>query len=204
VKITAAAGLGAAVGGAVGSVGVMVGGRGSYSPEVVGPRGRPAAAGAWRYTGNQPVKTPVDPAKPGPPSGGQRAPILADTDVLIQAFNGNTAALNEIRSGETYITSVQYYEFMAQQALQRQSFLLAEGIEVTSLGPPAPILARAGGFYPLYSSIASEHSYGDAVLVTYGRLMKLEVVTMESRLVNFIHETLRRPDIGIRQLRGAR
>jgi hypothetical protein len=240
-KITAAAGLGAAFEGAIGA---MAGGRGSYSPEVVGPRGRPGAIGAWRYTGEQPIKTAVDPAKvgapptpgltpPPPPApttsssvghassevittnphpeastptprGGQRSPILADTDVLIQAFNGNPSALAEIRAGKTYITSVQYYEFMAQQAIPRQDFLIAEGIEVKSLGPPAPTLARAGGFYSLYSSVASAHGYGDAVLVTYGRLMGLDVVTMESRLGNFIRETLHIRGIRIRQLPGAR
>ena len=203
-KITAAAGLGAAFESAAGAIGAMAGGRGSYSPEVVGPRDRPGAVGAWRYTGKQPIKTPVDPAKVGAPWGGQRAPIVADTDVLIQAFNDNSSALEEIRRGKTYITPVQYYEFMAQQAFRRQAFLKAEGIEVTSLGAPAPTLARAGDFFSVYSSVARVHSYGDAVLVTYGRLMNLEVVTMESRLVNFIRKTLHRPDIHIRQVEGAR
>ncbi len=73
-KITAAAGLGAAVEGAVGAIGYMVGGRGSYSPEVVGPRDRPSAVGAWRYTGKQPIKAAPDPAKVGTPPAKEPVP----------------------------------------------------------------------------------------------------------------------------------
>lgn len=66
-KITAAAGAGAAFEGAVGAVAPALGGRGSYKPEVVGLKDRPAAAGDWRYTGKQPVKAAADPAKTAAP-----------------------------------------------------------------------------------------------------------------------------------------
>ena len=61
-KITAAAGAGAAVEGIAGAFA----GTGRYSPKVVGPRDRPAAVGAWRYTGEQPIK-PAAPNVTKPP-----------------------------------------------------------------------------------------------------------------------------------------
>lgn len=66
-KITGAAGAGAAFEGAVGAAAPAVAGRGSYKPDVVGPRDRPEAVGAWRYTGKQPMKEVGDPSKVGAP-----------------------------------------------------------------------------------------------------------------------------------------
>lgn len=58
-KITAAAGVGQAFEGVIFSVaGAFVG---SYRPEVVGPRDRPAAVGPWRYTVKQPIKPTTPP-----------------------------------------------------------------------------------------------------------------------------------------------
>ena len=73
-KIAAAAGLGAAFEGVVGAVGGALGGRGSYQPEVVRSEDRPAAVGAWRYTGKQPVETVTDPAKVAAPPAPDRVP----------------------------------------------------------------------------------------------------------------------------------
>jgi len=68
-KITGAAGVGAAFEGAVLSMAGALGGGGSYRPEVVGPRDRPAAVAPWRYAGKQPIKPAADipVAKPTPP-----------------------------------------------------------------------------------------------------------------------------------------
>jgi hypothetical protein len=55
-------------------------GRGDYSPEVVGPRDRPTAVGAWRYTGKQPIKT-ADLKRPA------EARTSKNTSELHQAIN---------------------------------------------------------------------------------------------------------------------
>lgn len=66
-KIAGAAGLGAAFEGVVGATAPALAGRGSYKPDVVGPKDRPRAVGEWRYSGKQPLKTVQDAAKTGAP-----------------------------------------------------------------------------------------------------------------------------------------
>ena len=174
------------------------------------PASTPAAKPASNTS--QAASAPAPSTKPSPsgrastsPGGGPtgRDPIFADNNVLVKAQGGNGAALNEIRSGTTFVTPNQYREFLnvpfGRQA--RRAFLSDEGIEVFG-GPAAGRLASNKSFQKTFSVVRSAgHSRGDAALLAFAQQTGYTAVTAERRLTNFVTHTLQDTTIPIRRLR---
>lgn len=127
---------------------------------------------------------------------GGRDPIFADTDLLINAQRGHPGALSEIRAGETYVTPNQFNEFTAGGA-GRHEFLQQEGVQLLG-GPEAGEVASQSGFQKTFGSVVGAQGRGDAALAAFARETGIEAVTMDRRLVNFITQTLRDPNVPIR------
>jgi hypothetical protein len=133
-------------------------------------------------------------------SGG-RAPIFADNDVLIAAERGNTAALAEIRAGQTFVTPNQLREFInpaaipGHQLATRRALLQAEGIQVYG-GSSAAQAAAGSNFQNVFrATTAGQHGRADAALGAFARETGFEAVTMERRITNFFNLT--RPDLQV-------
>jgi hypothetical protein len=125
-----------------------------------------------------------------------RDPVFADTDLLINAQRGHPGALSEIRAGETYVTPNQFNEFMAG-GTGRHEFLQQEGVQLFG-GPEAGDVASQPGFQKTFGSVVGAQGRGDAALAAFARETGFEAVTMDRRLVNFIAQTLRDPNVPIR------
>ena len=129
-----------------------------------------------------------------------RAPIFADTNVLVAGFRANAGALAEIRSGTTYVTPNQWREFLnVSEAAARRGFLEAEGVQLFG-GPGAGQAAGGAGFRQTFGAVVGAHGRGDAALVSFARETGYEAVTMERRLVNYVTQTLRDPAVPIRRI----
>ena len=128
-----------------------------------------------------------------------RAPIFADTDLLVAAQRGHSGALAEIRSGKTYVTPNQNKEFLAG-GRHRKKFMKSEGIEIYS-GAKAGNIAQTDEFQDIFKMIkTTTHGRNDAALVAFAKSTGHEAVTMERRLFNYITQTIQRPDIPIRRV----
>ena len=158
-----------------------------------------------RYGGGELPRGGVPvPVAPMPAAAG-RAPIFADTNLLVAAAErGHAAALAEIRAGETYITPNQLREFLnvttAAQAAARRAFLAQEGVQVFG-GPRAGQLAQTAEFQQVFQTVLNAgQGRGDAALAAFARVTGFEAVTMERRLTNLLTNTLAQLGVPIRRV----
>jgi len=141
-KITAAAGLGAAVEGAAGSFAMQPG---SYSPEV---ENKPSSVvlQELRYSGTQPIKSPVDPTKVAPPPLAERIPppdlaLSTPPTPEPQIPAPAPAGPSPLPSGSIFLSEPHAPSFVppsgGQGALPPGSVFLSQP-QVPSLVPPPP------------------------------------------------------------------
>ena len=157
-----------------------------------------------------PAEPPAPPAPQAPavplPAPAGRAPIFADTDLLVYAAErGHGAALAEIRAGLTYITPNQLREFLnvatRAQAAARRAFLARESIQVFG-GPQAGRLAQTAEFQRIFHAVlAAGQGRGDAALAAFAKGTGFEAVTMERRLSNLLIYTLGKLGVPIRRVK---
>jgi RHS repeat-associated protein len=136
---------------------------------------------------------------------GGRTPIFVDNNVLVAAERGNTTALGEIRSGQTFITPNQYREFINPDAIpshqlkSRKALLRAEGIQ-TYGGKKAASAAAGSNFRNVFEGTVGTHGRADAALGAFARETGFEAVTFEKRITNFYNLTHPKLQVPIRRI----
>jgi hypothetical protein len=134
----------------------------------------------------------------GSPAGGT---VFVDADVLALAAERSATplgskALSEIRSANTrLVTPNQFREFTdfpgitSAQRTSRVSFMATENVELFG-GPRAGAVAQTPEFQEAFRAIERAQGRGDAALVAFSRATGTPAITANTKLVNFIDQTM--------------